>query len=319
VALERRSSNTLEVMMRVATLRREVVLGLVLSIGGLTAAAAGYQAPAAQAPLPDLVKVKDNLYMLEASSPSDRSLFTGGNVGVFVTDGGVVVVDTKLANYGPQILDRIRKVTDKPVVTIINTHTHGDHNGSNEGFAETVNIVAHANTKTNMAKMPAFSGEKAKFLPKQTYTDKLLLGAGKDAIELYHFGPGHTNGDTFIYYPSLRVLQTGDMFPWRDAPLLDRANGGSGVEFPKTLAKAIAGIKNVDTILPGHSPVTTPRDLEEYQRFNADLLSSTQEAIKAGRTAEQAAASINLTDKYKGYKSERVKAAIEAIYAELKP
>jgi cyclase len=305
--------------MRHGTLRREVVLGLLLSVAGLTAAATGYQAPAAQAPLPDLVKVKENLYMLEASSPADRSLFTGGNVGVFVTDAGVVVVDTKLANYGPQILDRIRKVTDKPVVTIINTHTHGDHNGSNEGFPTTVDIVAHANTKTNMAKMPAFSGEKAKFLPKRTYTDKLAIGSGKDAVELYYFGPGHTSGDTFVYYPALRVLQTGDMFPWRDAPLLDRANGGSGVEFPKTLAKALAALKNADTVIPGHSPVTTPKDLEEYQRFNADVLSSTQEAIKAGKTAEQAAASINLTDKYNGYKSDRVKAAVEAIYAELKP
>jgi glyoxylase-like metal-dependent hydrolase (beta-lactamase superfamily II) len=300
-------------------LRREVVLGLLIAIGGLSMAVAGSQAPAAPAPLPDAVRVKDNLYMIEGSSPADRSMFTGGNVGVFVTDAGVIVVDTKLANYGPGLLEKIRKVTDKPVITIINTHTHGDHTGSNEGFPATVDIVAHANTKTNMAKMPAFAGEKAKFLPKRTYTDRLTLGSGKDRVELYYFGAGHTSGDTFIYYPSLRVLQTGDMFAWRDAPLLDRANGGSGVEFPKTLAKLLASVKDVDAVVPGHSPVTTLKDVAEYQRFNADLLAGVQEAIKAGKTADEAVASINLTPKYPGYKSERVKAAVDAIYAELKP
>jgi cyclase len=147
----------------------------------------------------------------------------------------------------------------------------------------------------------------------------LTLGSGKDRLELYYFGPGHTSGDTFVYYPSLRVLQTGDMFPWRDAPLLDRANGGSGVEFPKTLAKLLASVKDVDAVIPGHSPVTTLKDVDEYQRFNADLLSAVQAAITSGKSADQAMATINLTEKYKGYKSERVKAAVDALYAELKP
>jgi cyclase len=304
-------------------MRRDVVAGLLIIVGvvSMTAAARGpSQAPAAapQAPLPDLTKVKENLYIIEASSPVDRSMFTGGNTGVFITDNGVVVVDTKLANYGPGIIAKIKAVTSKPVTTIINTHTHGDHTGSNEGFPATVEIIAHENTKANMMKMDAFKGEKAKFLPKRTYTDKLSLGSGKDRVDLYYFGPGHTNGDTFVVYPSLRVLQTGDMFAWKDAPFLDRSNGGSGVAFPQTLAKALATIKDVDTVIPGHHPVTTWKDLEEYQRFNADLLSAVQAAKKSGKTADDAAASINLTDKYKGYKSDRMKAAVAAIYEELK-
>jgi glyoxylase-like metal-dependent hydrolase (beta-lactamase superfamily II) len=169
-----------------------------------------------------------------------------------------------------------------------------------------------------MAKMDAFKGDKAKFLPKRTFPDKLTLFSGKNRVELYYYGAGHTNGDTWIYYPELRVLQTGDMFPWRDAPFVDRANGGSGVEFPRTIAKALAGIKNVDAVIPGHSPVTTLKDLQEYQRYNADLVTATESAMKAGKNAAEAAASINLTDKYQGYKSERLKAAVEAIYAELK-
>lgn len=299
-------------------MKRALALGLLIAAGTLSVAVAGSQAPAPRAALPDLTKVKDNLYIIESSSPADRSMFTGGNTGVFIMDTGVLVVDTKLAGYGNDILQKIRKVTDKPVTTIVNTHTHGDHTGSNEGFPASVEIVAHENTKANMAKMDAFKGDKAKFLPKRTFPDKLTLFSGKNRVELYYFGAGHTNGDTWIYYPELRVLQTGDMFPWRDAPFVDRANGGSGVELPRTIAKALAGIKNVDAVIPGHSPVTTLKDLQEYQRYNADLVEATQSAMKAGKNAAEAAASINLTDKYKGYKSERVKAAVEAIYAELK-
>jgi cyclase len=299
-------------------MRRIVVLGALIATGALSIAAAGYQAPAAQAKLPDPSKVKENLYILEASSPIDRSQFTGGNTGIFITDQGVVVVDTKLANYGPGILEKIKMVTNKPVITIINTHTHGDHTGSNEGFPASVEIVTHENTKANMEKMDAFKGDKAKFLPKRTYKDKLTLFSGKDQIDLYHFGPGHTNGDTFIVYTALRTVQTGDMFPWKDAPFIDRSNGGSGVEWPRTLTKAIAAFKNVDTVIPGHHPVTTPADLQEFQRFNADLVSEVQAAIKAGKSLEEAQKSINLTAKYKGYRSDRLPAAIQALYDELK-
>jgi len=236
---------------------------------------------------------------------------------VAAIDAGVIVVDTKLAGYGPDILAKIKAVTSKPVTTIINTHTHGDHTGSNEGFPTSVNIVAHENTKTLMAKMDAFKGDKAQFLPKQTYKDRLTLGSGKDRVELYYFGKGHTGGDTMVYYPTLRVLQTGDLWAWKDAPLLDLANDGSGVELPKTLAKAIATIKDADTIIPGHTPVSKPAELQEYQRYMADLLAETEAAIKAGKTSADAAPSSTVTAKYPGYKSDRLKGAVEAIYKEL--
>ena len=103
-------------------MRRGVVLGALIAVGALSVGLAGQQQRAA---LPDLQKVKDNLYMIAASNPGVG--FTGGNVSVLVTDNGVIVVDTKLAGYGPDILAKIKAVTSKPVTTIINTHTHGDH------------------------------------------------------------------------------------------------------------------------------------------------------------------------------------------------
>lgn len=294
---------------------RAMVFGILVIAGSLSMQFA--RAQQAQAPLPAIQKVKDNLYMIAGSDPTTRTAFTGGNVGVFVTDAGVVLVDTKLANYGQAILDQVRTITDKPVTAIVNTHTHGDHTGSNGFFPTTVEIVAHENTKANMLRMDAFKAPGAKGLPGKTYTDRLTLGTGKDRVELYYFGPGHTNGDTFVVFPALRVLHAGDMFPWRDAPFLDRANGGSGVEMPNSLAKALAALKDIDAVIPGHHPVATLADLQQFQRFTADLLTEARSAHQAGKTADVAAAASTLTTKYAGYKSERLKAAFEAIFAEL--
>ena len=168
-------------------------------------------APAATRPI-EVQKLKDNLYVLTTSTLGDAATFSGGNVAVFITDAGVTLVDTKLVAWGPALLTAVKTVTSKPVTTIINTHTHGDHTGNDDKFGAAVEIVAQENTKANMAKMDAFKGEKAQFLPKKTFTDKMTVGTGKDRIDLYYFGAGHTNGDAFIVFPALRVLHTGDMF-----------------------------------------------------------------------------------------------------------
>jgi cyclase len=304
-------------------MKRALVLSVLIAVGGLALAA--YQPPPQPAgPTPGALaatkieKVKDNLYMITGSDPTDRSLFSGGNTGVFITDNGVVVVDTKLTGWGQVLLDRIKTVTNKPVTTIINTHTHGDHTGSNNMFPASVEIVAHENTKANMEKMDAFKGEGANGLPKKTYKDKMTLGGGKDRLDLYYFGRGHTNGDTWIVYPSVRVMQTGDMFAWKDAPLLDKNNGGSGVEYAATVRKAVAAANNVDSLIVGHSPLRTVPELKEYAQYMDDLVAAVKQAKAAGKSAADAAASIDLTTKYKGYKKERQTAAVQVIYDELK-
>jgi glyoxylase-like metal-dependent hydrolase (beta-lactamase superfamily II) len=241
----------------------------------------------------------------------------GGNTAVFVRTDGITVVDTKNPGWGQPILDKIKELSSKPITTIINTHTHGDHTGNDDKFGTNVEVVAQENTKANMAKMDAFKGDKAVFLPKRTFKDTLTVGSGKEQIDLYYFGAGHTNGDAMIYFPALRVLQTGDLFARKDAPRIDRANGGSGVAYPQTLSKAVATVKNVDVVVPGHSPLMKWSDLQEYQRYTADLLNEVQTARRAGKNADAAAASIDLSGKYKGYTSEGVKAAVQAIYEEL--
>jgi cyclase len=308
-------------------MRRAIFLGVLIATGAMSAVAAkmqqAQQAPAAK-PVLEIQKLKDNLYLIGTGSAVGPG-FTGGNTAVFVTQKGVAVVDTKLAGWGQAMLEKIKTVTSQPVTIVINTHTHNDHTGSNTEFPATVEFVAHENTKANLSKptcppvtnCDAFKGENARFLPKTTFKDKLSLMSGNDRIDVYHFGPGHTNGDAFVVFPAVRTMHAGDMFPWKDSPFIDRGNGGTGVTLPATLAKTIAGIKNVDTVIGGHLTPATWKEFEEYQRYNQDVLTAVRAAMKAGKNVDEAVASINLTDKYKGYQTQRLKGAVAAIYDEL--
>src|SRR5437764_5177620 len=284
-------------------MRRVIVLGALMAIGGLSLVVSG------QAPGPSeksiaaakIEKVKDNLYVITGSGAEDTSAFSGGNVAVFITDGGVTIVDAKLPGFGQTIVDRVKSVTSKPITRIINTHTHNDHTGSNEFFGANIESIVQENTKANMAKMDEFKGAKAQFLPKKTYKDTMKVGAGKDEIDLYYFGPAHTNGDTFVVFPALRTMHVGDVFAWKALPYVDDANGGSVIQGPKTLTRVLNGVKNVDTIINGHIPVSSWNDLKEYQQFLADFAAFAEKEMKAGRTADQAAADYRVDPKFKGY------------------
>ncbi len=202
---------------------------------------------------------------------------------------------------------------------VINTHTHGDHVGSNSAFTGTVEFIAHENCKTSMEKMPAFQPEEGKkFLPGKTYKDKLSVLNGNEKIDLYYFGRGHTSGDTLVVFPALRVLHTGDLFAGKIAPIIDTNNGGSGLEYPSTLAKAASGIRGVETVIPGHSAVTDWNAFKEYGEFMRDVVAAVQQAKKDGKNADQAVTDIKLPEKYKDYGLARLKFNINTIYAELK-
>jgi cyclase len=267
-------------------------------------------------------KLKENLYVITGSGVANRDAFSGGNTAVFITERGVVLVDTKLPGWGQEILDRIKTVTDKPIATIINTHTHGDHTGSNEFFGANVETIVHQNTRTNMARMDAFKGDKSKFVPKKTYTDTLSMGTGRDRVELHYFGVGHTNGDTFVVFPSLRTMHTGDMFAWKALPYIDVSNGGSVSAHAQTLAKVVATVQNIDTVITGHTPVLTWADLKEYADFNGEFVTWARSQMKAGKTVDQAAGEYKVPEKYKGYAVSPspdggAKANLEILYKEL--
>lgn len=272
-------------------MRRVLVLGMVIVIGGLATLAAQ---PAADAPkVIEVEKVKDNLFVLRGG---------GGNTAVFVTANGVTVVDAKNPGWGAPILAKIKELTPKPVTMLINTHTHGDHVSGNVEFPASVEVVAQVNTKANMEKMPIFKEHNNVGMAKRTFTDKLTIGKGADQIDLYYFGPGHTNGDAFVVFPAHRIMHSGDIFAGKAVPLIDSNNGGSMLRISETLMKAHDGIKNVDTIINGHTPAqTTWADLKEFSDFNKELADWMRAGLKAGKAPEALAAEWKLPEKYKGY------------------
>ena len=275
-------------------MRRGLVLGMLFALGALAAVKA--QPPDANAPkVVEVEKVKDNLYVLRGG---------GGNTAVFVTADGVVVVDAKNPGWGQPILDKVKELTPKPITTLINTHTHGDHVSGNVEFPATVDVVTQENTKANMEKMDIFKQNNNRGMAKRTFKDKMTIGKGADQIDLYYFGPGHTNGDAWVVFPAHRIVHSGDLFANKGVPLVDGANGGSVLHYSETLMKAYNGIKNVDTIINGHMPAqTTWADLKEFADFNKDFLTWAQTALKSGKTPEQAAAEWKMPEKYKGYSS----------------
>jgi cyclase len=308
-------------------MKRGIVLGILVAVGAMSMTAAAFQQAGSEQRVVEVEKLKDNLYMMRGG---------GGNSAVLITANGVVVVDTKNPGWGQPLLEKIRSVTDKPVTTIINTHTHGDHVSGNIDFPANVEVVTHVNTAANMKAMrtptgitpPAgaprniFEGHGGHGLPKRTFNDRLTLGQGNDRVELHYFGRGHTNGDAWVVFPALRVAHAGDIFSGKNLPLLDANNGGSGVEIGDTLAKAHSALsKSADTIITGHSVQATMNELQEYSQFNRDFLAAVQQAKKAGQTAEAAAKAWTMPAKYSGYaapQAARAQANFQVIYNETK-
>jgi glyoxylase-like metal-dependent hydrolase (beta-lactamase superfamily II) len=306
-------------------MRRAIALTILIVAGAaITGLAAVQPAPTEKPKLIEVEKLKDILFVLRGG---------GGNSAVFVTETGVVVVDSKNPGWGQPLLDKIKELTPKPVTHLINTHTHFDHVSGNVEFPPSVEIVAHENTAALMKEMRPVTGSTANVgnifadhngrgLPKRTFGDRGTVGAGRDRVELRYFGRGHTRGDAWVVFPSLRMVHAGDIFSGQNLPLLDANNGGSGVEIGETLAKAAAGLaSDVDTIITGHSRQMTVADLREYAEFNREFLATVRDAKKAGRSVDDIASAWKMPAKYAGYtepQPARLKSNVEVVYAEIR-
>jgi glyoxylase-like metal-dependent hydrolase (beta-lactamase superfamily II) len=315
-------------------MQRAFVLAVLLALAGASLPATAYLERLQQAGKPllpppgvvDVEKVKDNLFVLRGG---------GGNTGVFITAAGVVVVDTKYPGWGRPILEKIRTLTDKPVTMIINTHSHGDHVSGNVEFPATVEGVVQENTKANMERMERrgprptetresldiFKVNDYRGMPKRTFKDRVSIGRGADQIDLYYFGIGHTNGDAWVVFPALRVMHAGDMFPGKSLPNIDLINGGSGLEWGNTLAKVHSGVKNVDTVITGHSTLMTMDDLKLHSDFLRELAAGVREARKSGKTVDDVATTWTIPPKFSGYptpRPEQLRTPVQFMFEELK-
>ncbi len=277
---------------------RAVALSLLLAVGVLSLVIAAQPTGLPPAPPLRLEQLDDKLYVLHGGCMCGNTLF-------YVADGGVVLVDTKVAGQGAAILNQLRTVTDKPVAMIINTHTHFDHTGSNAELGSVERIVAHENARASLMKTTcapvtncgAFKGENERFLPNVTFSDFRTLEVGADSIDVHYFGPGHTDGDTWIVFPDIRIAMGGDLFGAKGVPYIDLENGGTALGYAQTIARAVAGLEGrVDTVITGHVEAYPWDDLVRYAEFHRHLEDHILAGVEAGRTPEDVAADYTMPD-----------------------
>jgi cyclase len=259
------------------------------------------QGRSAQAPkVARIEQVRGNLYWITEG--------TGGpgasNLAVLVTDSGAMLVDTKNPGWGSETLRLIRTVTDRAVTTIVNTHAHRDHTGSNTEFPASIEFVVHENTRANLSKAVCeplancgfLSGEKAGYLPKKTFKDQMTLGSGQSRVELFNFGPAHTDGDAIVVFPSARTAHFADLFARKSLPNIMTTDGGSILGHLHTLEQALSTVKDVDTVITGHgTSLMAWTDLVEFARMNREFVTTAQDGLKAGRKVDDVAADITTT------------------------
>lgn len=252
-----------------------------LTVGGLAAMLATSDLTAQGPGLPGITEIE------QVSGNVYKIFGAGGNTVVFVRENAVVLIDTKLPGSGEAILAEVRKVTDKPVGMVINTHSHPDHTGSNPFFRESdrVQVVARANSA---GRMTQGGGPFPALVVDQTFDERLTLGTGEDRIELHHYGPGHTDGDALVVFPSARTMMAGDIYAWHMSPLIDPRSGGSMITLPTTLTRAEYAIKDVDRVIAGHGSVHSWDEFRSFVKFNRALVQTAEETLARGGSEEDA-------------------------------
>jgi glyoxylase-like metal-dependent hydrolase (beta-lactamase superfamily II) len=252
----------------------------------------GKQAPAAQtkAPAPfNLVKVADDLYVIDGGG--------AGNVAVYITNEGVILVDDKYEQHFDEIMANIRKVTTQPVKYILSTHYHADHSGGNTHFTNIAEIISTRNAHDGIVQKKQSNAPAGMVPARVTFTEETDLFLGGKEVRARYYGRGHTNGDAFVYFPALKVLHTGDMFT-NGTPLIDYSGGGSLVEWTKTL-DAVMNDKalDFDRVIPGHGPVSKKPDLLTYRNNAEKMRTRVQGLIRQGKN--QAEVASVMTAEYK--------------------
>jgi glyoxylase-like metal-dependent hydrolase (beta-lactamase superfamily II) len=257
-------------------------------------------------------KLAENLFLL-----SDGRQQTS----VFITDLGVVVVDPGSAETGPSVRAAIQRLTSKPVITLIDSHSHADHTDGNMLFGTTVDIVAHEQTRRNMEKATAFGSEGINFLPKLMFRNRMSLGTGAGRIDLHYFGRGHTNGDVWVFFPALGVAYAGDMFPGRELPIIDGSQGGSGLEYPASMERAADALRGIDVIVTGHSGPLTRADFDDFRALTREFNDIVIDGFNRGMSVDDVIASwnTNAPARFPAAPAERVRSNVEYMFGELAP
>jgi glyoxylase-like metal-dependent hydrolase (beta-lactamase superfamily II) len=255
-------------------------IGILLLLGAWVA----YTQNQKQPPQLTLNKVKDDLYEIEGD---------GGNVAVYITNEGVILVDDKFDQDHDAIMEKIKSVTNQPVKYVMSTHYHADHSGGNAKFLPIADIISTANARKNIVDKVQSNAPPGVMPARITFTTETSVFLGGKEVRARYMGRGHTNGDALMYFPALKVLHTGDMMAGA-SPLIDYPGGGSLIEWTKTLDEAMK--LDFDTVIPGHGPVTNKAGLMTYRNNVAKLQTRVSGLVKEGKKQEEIAKV--MTDEY---------------------
>ena len=198
----------------------------------------------------------------------------GGNILVSTGKDGVLLVDDQFPQVKYKIMSAIRKLGGRSINYIVNTHWHFDHAEGNNAFGpDGASIVAHENSRELMLNPKPINLSFIVYpqqpypldaVPEITFKDQMNLHLNGDRIELYHFGNAHTTGDAAVYLRDSNVLHMGDVFNMSGPPFIDADNGGS-IDGMISFCEEILKVINDETVVvPGHGPISTTQDLQNY-------------------------------------------------------
>lgn len=261
------------------------------------------------------LQITDQIYMLKGQ---------GGNIGLFVGEDAIFMIDDQFASLTPKILAAIKEITPKKVNYLINTHWHGDHTGGNENMAkEGALIVAHNNVRKRMSLKSLKEGillgdDKNRALPVITFDKDLSFHSNGDTILATHAHHAHTDGDILIYFTNNNVLHTGDSFFQGKFPYIDVSSGGSIDGYIAAIQKMIVIADDQTKIIPGHGDIATRKDLESYLLMLSTLRDRVALEIKKGKTIQEVKINSSITQGYESFNGwiteERIR---ETIYTSL--
>jgi len=238
----------------------------------------------------------------------DKGLFMfsggGGNVAAIVDNASTLLIDSGINSRVTELNHAIFKATGRPVTRLVNTHWHFDHTGGNVYFgSEGVTLIAQENVTKRLSSVQdvPFTGIRdghypPQALPTVTYSRSMALHQGSQQLTLVNYGPSHTDGDTVIYISPANVVVVGDIFSNHVYPIIDLASGGSIDGIIQSLNEILAHTDKQTQIVPGHGPLATRADLEDYR----DMLEQVRQRIKgliaAGKTIDEVVAAASTQD-----------------------
>ncbi|MEO6348209.1 MAG: MBL fold metallo-hydrolase [Aquaticitalea sp.] len=239
----------------------------------------------------ETTKLSEHVYMLVGA---------GGNIGVSIGEDGVFIIDDEFAPLTPKIEAAIRKLSDKPLQYLANTHFHGDHTGGNENMHNLgTTIIAHDNVRKRL-QLPQQDGTTSPIsaLPVITFNDQLNMYINSEHIAIFHVDNAHTDGDSMLYFTESNVLHTGDVYFNGRYPYIDLDSGGSVNGYIEGVKKGLMLIGEDTKIIPGHGGLSNKGEYETFLTMLESLKTAVLVEINTGKTEDEVANNKDLTKAY---------------------